>query len=295
MTHDHFEDHGSRHPGTGNAEGGEGSARGAVSAEATPTALGPEGAGPDIADDDGGYGSNDVDLEADGQDAMSDVGARDPCATGDGDAGSSAQSEPGEPPSLEAVVPEEYADLLEDRPLLWYENADLYERLLGATFAEFQPRGVVECLQVKDFVDYVWESRRLKRLKVAAVHYGLPDVVDHMLPFPGVGILSMLSERKHHGDVERAAGGGNPQAKAELAKFAREQHLNPVDLHFRAHQGGLAVLEAISREAERLERRKDAILKQLDCRRVAMAAMARGLLARDEAGTFATVIEADPA
>jgi hypothetical protein len=32
MTHDHFEDHGSRHPGTGNAEGGEGSARGAVSA-----------------------------------------------------------------------------------------------------------------------------------------------------------------------------------------------------------------------------------------------------------------------
>jgi hypothetical protein len=202
-----------------------------------------------------------------------------------------AADEPHVDPAVARIIPEEYADFLDDRPLMWYDSEVAYDGLLGAVFAELEPKGIIECLLVKDFVDYVWELRGLKRLKTAAIHNQLPDIVEDVLTNPGRGLLEMLAHKQYHMDLARSSGNGNEYSKVALAKLARKQHLKPVDLHLPAYRASLPLLEAISRAVERLERRKDQILKQLYDRRATLAAMARSLLARDEAETIDVGVE----
>lgn len=234
-----------------------------------------------------------------------DPGALDQTASGDADTaqaddvGGDEYSEPeaDEPhaePAVARIIPEEYADFLDERPLIWYDSKVAYEGLLGAVFAELEPKGIIECLLVKDFVDYVWELRGLRRLKAAAIHNQLPDIVEDILSNPGRGLLEMLAHKRYHKDLARSSGNGNENSKVALAKLAGKQHLKPVDLHLPAYRASLPLLEAISREVERTERRKDQILKQLYDRRAALAAMARSLLARDEAETIDLVVEGHP-
>ena len=195
--------------------------------------------------------------------------------------------------STRSGAPERYADFLGERPTLWYESDDEFDEFESAAFLEMRPKGLVNCIIARDFVDCEWELRQMRRLQRAAMYSSLPLVASDALAEQTGPILSVVRDRSQVEGCARGSAMGVPDAVKLLAERASKKHLRPVDLHLAAYRDALPVTQAISREIVRLERRRDQLLRQLDDRNAMLAASARSLIARDEAETVeATTVAA---
>lgn len=181
-----------------------------------------------------------------------------------------------------ALLPEGLAYLLREKPLLWHESEDEYDELLAGIFAEMDPKGVIETILVKDVVDYVWEIRRMKALKIAALHAELPSAIGAVLePNPNAAIRAMVAQQ-YKSLVHGAVSGLQLQADA-LLKEMNAAHVTPQMLQYEALKCGISIMSAIEAAIVRLERRRDQLLKQIPERRQAFKALARTLLEREGA------------
>jgi len=192
------------------------------------------------------------------------------------------------------LIPRDLAYLIEDRPLLWYEDGDDYEMLLSSVFAELDPKGAIETILVKDVADYIWEARRLRRLKAAALHAETPG---------NLAKLARDTYQREHGldyhsaqsfltDAGRAGVAGDEEDAEQLSQILSSTNITADVLTYEAYKSSLKTMAAITTELERLERRRDQILRALNDRRAAIGAMARSLMAREEADTI-TLPETD--
>jgi hypothetical protein len=183
------------------------------------------------------------------------------------------------------LIPPQLSHLIEDRPLLWYEDADAYEVLLSSVFAELDPKGALEAILVKDVVDYIWEARRMRRLKAAAMHAELPGVASKVMgdAYEALHKLGYTSARQHLQNLMRGSAAGMEGWDEAALEAMEECKITPDVLLYEAYKSGLKTMSAINDELERLERRRDQILRWLREHRAALAAMARSLVAREEA------------
>lgn len=180
------------------------------------------------------------------------------------------------------LLPEALTHLLTERPLLWSEDPDEYDALLGEIFAELDPKGTLETILVKDFVDYVWEVRRMRALKVAALQVEMPQAVSDLIrPQMSEAAQKDLAIR-YQPVVFAALAGKSVQAQA-LKKEMHEANVTPEMAQYAAFKNASGVINALEGTISRLERRRDHLLKQIEGRRQAFKAMARGLVAREEA------------
>ena len=73
------------------------------------------------------------------------------------------------------------ADLLGPPPVITGEDPDAFLELLDRVRADAKPKGIIEDILVRDFVDLLWDIRRLRRLKAsllqAAAHKGAGKAV----------------------------------------------------------------------------------------------------------------------
>ncbi len=180
------------------------------------------------------------------------------------------------------LLPERLAYLLSERPILWSESADDYDALLGEIFAELDPKGAIEVILVKDIVDYVWEARRMRALKVAALHAELPHAAGRLFGTPGAAGFGPQRSLRHLNAARAAVAGVRVEQQFLEGELAREQ-MTPKILQYDAMKEGMTTLTAIDASITRLERRRDQLLKQLSDRRMALKAMARGLIERETA------------
>ncbi|WP_421693783.1 hypothetical protein [Aestuariivirga sp.] len=183
------------------------------------------------------------------------------------------------------AMPRQLAYLTTERPLLWYENAADYDALLSGVFDELSPVGVLESIHVKELVDYLWETRRMRRLKLAAIHDSMPSEAADGI----VGTISSYSpstKSEEHAEVYAIAGRaavappGEEQVK-ELNAKAKRSCLSPEMLHYRTHIKEADDLDRVNGEVRRLEDRCERLMRQIEARRSSLAAMARKLVARD--------------
>jgi hypothetical protein len=65
------------------------------------------------------------------------------------------------------VLPRDLGSLFVQRPLIQGESEEEYDDLLARVTAAVRPTDVIEAMWVKDIVDLVWESQRLRRLKAS--------------------------------------------------------------------------------------------------------------------------------
>ena len=63
------------------------------------------------------------------------------------------------------LLPERLSFLLDDRPLLWFEDGEAYDTLLAGLVAKYAPKGTVEFMLVRDIADAQWECGRLRRIR----------------------------------------------------------------------------------------------------------------------------------
>lgn len=180
------------------------------------------------------------------------------------------------------LLPEGLSYLLGEKPLLWNESEAEYDELLGGIFAALDPRGVIETILVKDIVDYIWEIRRMRSLKIAALQVELPNAAAALLePSYNAALRNMNAQQIR--PLVRGALAGLPVQSQAFEMQMREAHVTPQMLQYEAMKSGLSTITAIEASLVRMEQRRDQLLKQVSDRRQAFKAMARTLLERDAA------------
>jgi hypothetical protein len=151
--------------------------------------------------------------------------------------------------------------LLGPRPLIGGEDGTNYDVILERISADVVPADFVEEIWVRNVVDLVWESIRLRRLKSqllqAATHEGLER------------LLASLIDRMRAGELSRKWALGDEEAMSEV-----ERLLGRVGLAFDAVMA--QTLAARINDVERIDRmviiaeaRRDAVLREIRSRRLA--------------------------
>lgn len=183
------------------------------------------------------------------------------------------------------LIPAELEHLITGRPLLWFEDGDEYDALLSSVFAELDPKGAVEAILVKDIVDYVWEARRMRRLKTGALHAELPRSTSRFMgsAYGKLNEIDHGAASSHLSTLMTGATAGDDAHGEAMVEAMEECHVTPDVLLYEAYKSGLKTMSAINDELERLERRRDQSLRSLREQRAAIAAMAKSLVAREEA------------
>lgn len=183
------------------------------------------------------------------------------------------------------LYPASILHLMEERPLLWYEDPEDYDRLLRDIFDETTPQGVLECIFVKNLVDYIWELRRMKKMKHTAINLVMPGAAAGLLAPPGGpwGNPEKDTVMAQAADVAYGAEEDIEEDKPSLADRMEEARVTPEMIHYKALNSEADRLQWISRECERLEGRFHRLLKDFEGRRASLAAMSKSLIDRERA------------
>lgn len=183
------------------------------------------------------------------------------------------------------LYPASIAFLIEERPLLWFEKPEQYDELRREIFAELAPAGALECILVKHLVDYIWELRRMKKLKHTAINFVMPSAAQRILAPNKILSENKEAERVRSQATDVAYGAEEELGEGEesLADRMEAMRTTPEMIHYRTHNEVADNLYAITRECERLEGRFHSLLRDFEKRRATLAAMARSLVERERA------------
>lgn len=185
--------------------------------------------------------------------------------------------------------PDGIAYLIEERPLLWFEEPEKYDNLLKELFAELAPRGALECILVKNLVDYIWELRRMKKLKCAAVNFAMPDSAARLLS-PEQKLFKGKPSPQVRDLAANVAYGESDNTAMETEQLEQEmlsKRITAEMIHYDALVSIKDRIDWIMRECERLEDRLHRLMGDYERRRSTLAAMVKSVVAREKAEVVA--------
>jgi len=170
--------------------------------------------------------------------------------------------------------------LLGRPPILQGEDGRAYAELLARVRADVRPRDVLEEFWVRDILDLLWETLRLRRMKASLVAVATRDALAEVLvplvnraaphdPFDFNLSLSPTPTPAQElaGDWYRR----DAKAVAEVEKLLREADLSMDDVAAVALRMSLDVVERIERMIVSAEARRSAVLREVARHRAAFA------------------------
>ena len=179
--------------------------------------------------------------------------------------------------------PASIAFLIEERPLLWYEDPEEYDALLREVFDDMKPRAALDCIFTKNAADCAWEFRRMRRLKQAAINYAMPYQARKLI-LPSSALWGHSDEAKVEAQAEAAAYG--EMSEEDRKDFAERMHAARVtheEIHYKALNFVAEELHWINQECDRIEDRFHRLIRDYERRNANLAAMARSLIERERA------------
>jgi hypothetical protein len=151
--------------------------------------------------------------------------------------------------------------LLGPRPLIDGEDGTNYDMILERISADVAPADFVEEIWVRNVVDLVWDSVRLRRLKSqllqAAAHQGLERLLASVIDWMQAGPLARkwaLGDEEAMSEVERLLGRAGLTFDAVMAQTLAAR---------------IDDVERIDRMVIIAEARRDAVLREIRSRRLA--------------------------
>lgn len=165
--------------------------------------------------------------------------------------------------------------LFEHTPVLWFESREAYDALLYALLDEYNPMSITEAIIVKDLADCHWELVRYQRIRRAAVTLQVPESAWKLLS------LTIEREARKHGlrfreDIDRMLNGvvnGLQHSRDILKSLQEAGNVSNETLLYEAYTRGLGSLAAIDAALHRAERRRMSLLRLMEQRRIANAAV----------------------
>lgn len=186
---------------------------------------------------------------------------------------------PAEPPRAEP--PADLQSLFGPAPLLAGEDASAYEALKGQIRAAVAPNDVIEEIWVRDVLDLLWETMRLRRLKAklmqAAAHEGLDKL---LRPLTG-----MLEPQ----DLSKAWARRDASSVKKVDALLQQAGLDQEAIAAQTLAVKLDAFERIDRMIMQTEARRNMILREIDRHRDVLARRLREASAMIEDAEFAVI------
>jgi hypothetical protein len=177
-------------------------------------------------------------------------------------------------------------DLLGPAPLFEGEDTAAYDELLARISGAVKPADIFEEIWVRDIVDLVWETLRLRRLKAnlmtAEAYKGLEQILQ-----PLVGFL----QRE---DLAKAWAARDQSAIKRVDKLLASAGLTMDAVMAQTLSVNLDAIERIDRMIATAEVRRNAILREVDRHRSTWGQVLRRAAQQVEEDEF-KLIEAQPA
>jgi hypothetical protein len=175
-------------------------------------------------------------------------------------------------PTTAASQPPATAPLLGGAPLIRGENVRSYDELLERICATLQPRDSLEEIWIREIVDLVWETFRLRRAKASLMTDAARREVERQLDTSHPGA--------HQIALEWAAGGAD--AAVEVERLLASAGLSMDRIVARAMSNALHNMERLDRMLVSVEGRRGAALRELDRHRAPLAQKLRCAIAQAE-------------
>jgi hypothetical protein len=174
---------------------------------------------------------------------------------------SAAPAAPLSPASLAAPTRTPYRALLGPRPLIDGEDETNYDVILERMSADVAPADFVEEIWVRNVVDLVWDSIRLRRLKSQLLHAGAHEGLGRaLMPLLGWSRADELSGKWALGDEE---------AISKVEELLGRAGLTIDDVMAETLAARIDDVERIDRMVIIAEARRDAVLREIRSRRLA--------------------------
>jgi hypothetical protein len=167
--------------------------------------------------------------------------------------------------------PKDLGTLFAKRPLVLGESEADYDELLSRTTAAVKPTDAIEALWIKDMVDFVWESQRLRRFKASLLMRAGRQALTNLLAktkdagqVNGVRVFSVP-------ELIRAYTAGEAAAVREVEMILHRRGMDIDSLMAQALAEKLDDIERIDRLIAGADARRNRTLNELDRRRDSFA------------------------
>jgi hypothetical protein len=175
--------------------------------------------------------------------------------------------------------------LLGPPPLLKGEDATAYQTLKIRILSAVKPEDAIEEMWVRDILDLLWETTRLRRLKAklmnVAAHEGLKSILR-----PRVSFLYL-------DDLVEGWAQRNPEIVTKVMLILKSAGLDEEDIAAQTLAVECDTFEKIDRMIMQTEARRHVVLREIDRRRDALARRLREVSAQIEDGEFKVIAPPD--
>jgi hypothetical protein len=175
-------------------------------------------------------------------------------------------------------LPEPIRELLGPAPLLRWESAERYERVLASMAQAVEPKDWIEWVWTKDLVDLGWEAARARRAQATAVGLAYRKALAHLMGNPRTYNVGA----EHQARIARLSS-GDPDELRAFCETLKGMGLSTEAIGDTAYLLAMADIEPIGAIIARCETRRDAVLREMDRRRAFKARMRAALPSLDEA------------
>jgi hypothetical protein len=177
------------------------------------------------------------------------------------------------PISQNPVVPEEVRALLGPSWIIEGEDPELYEVLLARVGAAVEPADIIDWLLVKDVVALTWEIQRSRRHRDGLVRIGRCKAMEKLLELilPRENAFHSFSEESDTNRIATDWFNGDKKATKLVDAALAKAGLSFADVTAQSLSMNAAELDRLDQQNERRENRRDAILLQIERRRVGWA------------------------
>ena len=182
------------------------------------------------------------------------------------------------------LAPEEEPDLqslLGPPPVLEGEDASAYEALKFRILSAVKPEDAIEQMWVRDVLDLLWETTRLRRLKAKLMHAAAHE-----------GVKRLLRPLVHFTSIDELVQGWalrNPETVKEVNEILRQAGLGEEAIVAQTLAAELDTFEKIDRMIMQTEARRHVVLREIDRRRDVLARRLREASAGIEDGKYALI------
>jgi hypothetical protein len=185
-----------------------------------------------------------------------------------------------------AALDPELRQILGPPPLFEGESEAAYHQLYDRLRSAVSPKDVIEEIWVRDLADLVWETNRLRRLKAklmdAARWQGMAAVLE------SVGIASYLAKQD-----ASAYASGDSRAKAKVDPMLGKAKADRAIIEAQTLAARISDFERFDRLIMSSESRRNAVLREIDRHREAIALRVREALTEIEDAEFEEVSTPD--
>jgi hypothetical protein len=197
-----------------------------------------------------------------------------------------------ENPVLDRVIDPQFAFLFVDPPLLTDDDHDEYDELLAQALLEVKPKSLTEHVLIRDYVNYDFSAQRYKRIRASLVRVAEIDFLREFLKTvlrrsPFIEDIQKAVELRV--DAERREVNVNQTAeslanayfrgidpeKTRAAKLLSQYRLDLDNIRPKAILEKLSDFERLDRMILSEEKRRDAVLREIERQRAAEAAKLR--------------------